>query len=558
MEKSIKTVDWTVNQVMSIIDNKKIDKPKYQRPTMWLDFPLKKNEDFSKKTKPDIKSFIQFLNNTLNSVTAVILSKNNDLYSAIDGNNRIIAIRKYTNRPFEIFPEYLDELNSFIKNNVEFNDDDKKLIAQMFKEMSYDFIINKFKYNKYFIENGYIDLYNDKLKKIRDEFEKIIDDVIDKLKMNKNCDFGKDVKININIFEGYTATELCDLFLSINKYDTKLQQNEILASSLFQVYDFEINHKLQEIKEEIKLHYKNMEMNEVLSCYVYDIDNGHINAHDFIIGFQNACSNEYMFIEKANIKDDMTLFYKLYNAEYNDLSNKTFSTENVNNFILLIIRSCDLLKQIYYNICFNNRKNILKKSKMFILFGAIFGFIKKETSEKIIIQVLSIPVLYTIFVNKLKNKDFKKQYEVYDYFCRKGGGTVNDNIVKSLSINPYNIQMDNLKPEIFDELIKALYNENIEKNNNKLIDYEEILLLYNYKKTNCKNIVSEKISVKNYYSLKTLKRQDELYNRLGNIYIKVNGEKDDIKESNIIINYNETCIKNEEIYKNTFIKNLFN
>jgi len=195
---------------------------------------------------------------------------------------------------------------------------------------------------------------------------------------------------------------------------------------------------------------------------------------------------------------------------------------------------------------------------MFILFGAIFGFIKKETSEKIIIQVLSIPVLYTIFVNKLKNKDFKKQYEVYDYFCRKGGGTVNDNIVKSLSINPYNIQMDNLKPEIFDELIKALYNENIEKNNNKLIDYEEILLLYNYKKTNCKNIVSEKISVKNYYSLKTLKRQDELYNRLGNIYIKVNGEKDDIKESNIIINYNETCIKNEEIYKNTFIKNLFN
>jgi len=83
-------------------------------------------------------------------------------------------------------------------------------------------------------------------------------------------------------------------------------------------------------------------------------------------------------------------------------------------------------------------------------------------------------------------------------------------------------------------------------------------LFYYYKKTNWKNIVSEKISVKNHYSLKSLKREDELYNRLGNIYIKVNGEKDDIKESNNIINYNEKCIKNEEIYKNTFIKNLFN
>jgi len=556
MEKSIKNEVWSVNKIMSIIDNKKINKPKYQRPTMWNNVPLKKNDDFSKKTKPDIKSFIQFLNNTLNSVTAVILSKNNDLYSAIDGNNRIIAIRKYTNRPFEIFPEYLDELNSFIKNYVEFNNDDKKLIAQMFKEMSYDFIINQFKYNKYFIENGYIDLYNDKLKKIRDEFEKIIDDVIDKLKMNKNCDFGEHVKININIFEGYTATELCELFLSINKYDTKLQQNEILASSLFQVYDFEIKYKLSEIKEEIKLHYKNMEINEVLSCYVYDIDNGHINAHDFIIGFQNVCSNEYIFIEKANIKDDMTLFYKLYKAEYNDLSDKTFSTENINNFILLVIRSCELLKELYYDICFNKYKNT--KSKMFITFGCIFGFIKKETSNKIIIQVLTKPLLYTLFVNKLKNKDLKKQYEVYDYFCLKGGGVINDNIVNILSVNPYNIQMDNLKPKIFDELINELYRENIEKNNNKLIDYEEILLLYYYKKTNCKNIVSEKISVKNHYSLKSLKREDELYNRLGNIYIKVNGEKDDIKESNNIINYNEKCIKNEEIYKNTFIKNLFN
>ena len=100
-------------------------------------------------------------------------------YSNIDGNNRINAIKHYMDKPFELFPQYLIDLNNFI-DTIDVNVENKHELKQIFSQLSYNETIN-FKYHKYFIESGYIELYNNILKIFRDEFEPEIEKIQEKI-----------------------------------------------------------------------------------------------------------------------------------------------------------------------------------------------------------------------------------------------------------------------------------------------------------------------------------------------------------------------------------------
>ena len=266
-DKRVKHEQWSVKELISKINNREIIKPKYQRKRKWDILPKKNNT-------PNEKSYIKFLYETQDSVHAITFGQESNsqyiFYSNIDGNNRINAIKHFIDKPFEIFSEYLDDLNKYI-DKIDILQENKDLLKKIFIELSYCEILN-FKYNKYFIKIGYKELYNNKLKIYRDDFEPYIESIQNKLIINSNEQFDTCVKINVNLFQGYDTHELCDKFHDMNKFINKLTETEILACRLHDIYNFSINNKLfkTELIECIKEYYKEKSNNEVLDCYIFD------------------------------------------------------------------------------------------------------------------------------------------------------------------------------------------------------------------------------------------------------------------------------------------------
>lgn len=388
-DKRIKNEQWSVKQLIAKLDNREITKPKFQRKKKWDTLP-------KQNSSPNDYAYIQFLYDTENSVHAITFGQESNskgvFYSNIDGNNRINAIKNFMDRPFEIFSEYLTDLKVYI-DTLELQDEDKNKLKKIFDELTYNQIMN-FKYNKYFNENKLEDLYNSKLKIHRDEFDPHIEKIQEKLKVNGIDNFDSTVKINVNLFEGYNTDELCKTFEDINKYNSKLTETELLACRLHNICNFTINNKPfeTELYQRIKEYYKDKSNQEVLECYEFEETN--VNAHDFIVGFQNLCNNKYSFIDKTDV-DGMSLFFKLWKALYNSFID-TFTTKNVNDFIEKINDSCDILQNTISNIftdkisnkLFNNtcqdKLKTLKKNNLFMLISSILGF-KKKTNKKVLL-----------------------------------------------------------------------------------------------------------------------------------------------------------------------------
>lgn len=617
-DKRIKNEQWTVKDLINIINNQEISKPKFQRKRKWDILP--KND-----SNPNEKAYIQFLYDTENSVHAITFgqetSSNKLCFSNIDGNNRINAIKHFIDKPFEIFHDYLDDLNVFI-NGLDLNQQDKDTLTNIFRTLSYSQIMN-FKYNAFFNNNGHKKLY-EKIKVHRDEFEKIIEEKIQpKLKIRGSENFDSNVQINVNLFTGYNTDELSKTFEDINKYNSKLTETELLACRLFNEYNFDIKDNIfkTELEGCIKEYYNNKADGEVLNCYNYDSLIDKINAHDFIVGFQNLCNQKYpLFIDKTDV-DGLSLYFKLYKALYGGYTN-TFTSENVNDFKEKIIYSCDIFNQIILSIftdkinskLFNNscqeKIKSLKKNNMFMIMSCIIGFKNKKTIIPIIKEQLEKCLLYHFMVSDLKNKEKREDFKNHDSITYRAGGGFIENVTKNLLSNP-EIISNKLTGELFNNLLDQLFIEannpherKLETGKNKndkrrtLKFFEKTIMFYFYKEKIPTNMLENQFSIEhivpnssewdgdldkdrtgNLIPIISIinssrgNRHINEYNKTkdGNIFcefikeiIPNNNVYDNIvsseKKPRIINNelYNNMCRENEEKYKQNFIHCLFN
>jgi hypothetical protein len=618
IDKRIKNEQWPVEELVSKITKKEINKPQYQRKKKWDMLPNIKNDN-----NPNNKAYIQFLYDTENSVHVITFGQEHTLnkicYSNIDGNNRINAIMQFMTRPFDIFSEYFDELFKLIRT-ISLSKQDIDNLINIFKDLSYTEIIN-FKYTTFFQKDEYKDLYS-KIKIYRDDIEKLLEDIQTKLKIKGSKNFDSSVKINVNIFIGYDTDELCKIFEDINKYNSKLTETELLACRLFNESDFEINNNVFKTKLEecIKEYYNNKATSEVLNCFIYDIKNTKINAHDFIVGFQDLCSKKYRFISKTDA-DGLSLYFKMYKALYGSYIS-TFTSKNVNDFIEQITYSCNIFEEVINSIfddkineklftypCSDKIKS-LKKNNLFMILCCIIGFKNKNTDPVIIKKNLEQCLLYHFMISELKNKDKEKEFKNHDSITYTAGGAFIENAAKNLLSNPTTI--NKLTKKIFAELISELFIETNNpyarkletgKNRNdkrrKLKFFEKILMFYFYKEKIPSNRLRNTFSIEHicpnsceWYGELDKDRTGNLIpiisgmnssrgNRHISEYNKDSNNKsffefikeiipkenkyDSIvshndKKPTIINNilYNKMCEENEEKYKDNFINTLFN
>lgn len=462
-DKQIKNENWYVKNLAAKINNGEIYKPKYQRKRKWDIYPKKNNV-------PSEKVYIEFLYDTYNSVHAITFGLDGAKYSNIDGNNRINAIMHFLAEPLSLFPEKLSELIKFIREK------DETIASQVeaiMKQVSYDDLMT-FKYNKYFIEKGFVDLYNTHLKQLRDDLEPFFDELIISLKINEKDRFDNDVLIIVTIFNGYTTEELAEVFGKINQYNSGLTEQEALASRLFNIVNFEIDNKLleYEIRQQLIQYYQDRKNDEILKCYVYDETDAVMNAYDFMVGFQNCSSMKCPLIHKTD-NDGLSLFFKIFKNLYKGSLDKTFTSANVNHFIELMFKVIEILKKIEKSIFMNNftggsnkifdaannKLKSLKKNNMYLVITAIIGYFTINTPEKDILKSIEISILYHFFVHCLDDKEKRDQYKFNDGILYEAGGAFIDNKAKEYLKTPGMISQ-RINETIMFQLLKDLITEN--------------------------------------------------------------------------------------------------
>lgn len=495
VDKQIKNENWYVKNLAAKINNLEIYKPKYQRKRKWDILPKKENV-------PSEKKYIEFLYDTYNSVHAITFGFDGNKYSNIDGNNRINAIMHFLEKPLSLFPEYMTDLIHFLNNK------DQALainVENIIKHLSYNELMT-FKYNKFFIENGHDDLYKKHLKELRDELEPFFDDLINLLKINKKDRFDTDVLIIVNIFKGYSSEELAEVFGRINQYNSGLTEQEALASRLFNIVEFNITNKLleYEIKQQLKTYYLDRKNDEILNCYVYDEVNDAMNAYDFMVGFQNYSSSKCALIMKTD-NDGLSLFFKIYKCLFKGGFDTTFTTNNIYEFIELMLKVIEILQKIQKNIfmenftggsnkifdAVNKKLKSLTKNNMYLIITSIIGFIKNNISEKDILKSCEICILYHFFVQSLDDKDKKDQYKLHDGILYDAGGAFIDNKAKEYLQTPSLIS-SRITKTLMQDLLKELTRENVkskpyelrtknrqEKRRPRKV-YEKVLIYYYY------------------------------------------------------------------------------
>lgn len=536
-DKHIKNENWYVKTLLSKVKTNEIYKPKYQRKRKWELFPNSKKENV-----PSEKKYIEFLYDTYNSVHAITFGVDKFKLSNIDGNNRINAIVHFVDEPLSLFPEKLYKLKEFITTNIDKNIADE--IEQIMIKMSYEELM-LFKYNKYFIEKGLNHLYNTHLKKLRDELEPYFDELINSMKINNKDRFDNDVQINVNIFTGYTTEELAEVFGKINQYNSGLTEQEALASRLFNITNFDIQDKLleYEIKVNIKNYYNERKNDEILDCYKYDEHTDIMNAYDFMVGFQNNINSKCCLIHKTD-NDGLSLFFKIFKNLFKGSFDTTFTSENVNEFIMLILKTTQLLTKLEKTLFMpnftgggnkifetaNKKLHSLKKNNMYLIITSIIGYILCDTPDEKILKSIQLCILYHFFVNGLENKDKRDQYKLNDGILYEAGGAFIDNKAKDYLKNPSMISCK-INNFIMEELLKELIIENtkpkkyeIRKNGKDKLDKRrprkvfEKFLIYNYFNSNVPNqYLNNNFWIEHIFPFSSSWEGDIDIDRLGNI-----------------------------------------
>jgi hypothetical protein len=532
--KIIKNEQWYVKNLMSKIMTGDINKPKFQRKKKWDILPKKENN-------PNERKYIEFLFETQNSVHAITFGGNNNNLSNIDGNNRINAIHHFLNKPFEIFPEHLLNIIQFI--NGEFQDKNvQDKIISIFSSVGYNDLMY-FKYNNFFYTIGEIEFYNTHLKFKRDEFEPFVEELQKKLKIKGEDNFDTNVKININLFEGYSTDELCKIFEDINKFNSKLTETELLACRLYNITNFKIVNNIIKIsiQEELKKFYFNRKENEVLNCYEYN-EEEEINAYDFMVGFQNYAHRECPLIEYVD-NDGLSLFFKVYKTIYKGGFDKTFTNENINDFVEKINKTISILKVISNSIFMknlvvggklfdapNNKLYTLKKNNLFIIIVSIIGYINKEESTKNILNSIEKTILYHFFIHDISNKEKKEELKIHDCILYEAGGAYIDNLSDKIYKSPSSIS-DKITSELMIKVIEILLDEQVKpkiyeirKNGKDKNDkrrtrkfFEKTLIYYYYKNKVSFELLDDKYWIEHICPFSSSWETQIDIDRLGNI-----------------------------------------
>ena len=562
---TITNTTWTPAELLERYS--KIKKPKFNRDLVWSVKSIDNNT--TKKKRANFEEFLQFLFKTRNTVSAISLGSylhnNEEYYLVIDGNNRINAIVAFFTCPYNVFTLYYKELFDYIS----LIPDDK--MNMNIKENCKN-IIQKLSYRQLSTFNRLDDIISDEIeieRLIMRNIERKIVEIQKNLRFPDNSSYDTHIKLVINEFKNGTNKEYCETFEDINKYSNTLSHNELLAATLFETIITIADQNLKcKIITKIKEYYDSRGNDEVLETYSMELNfNMPISAYDFMVGFQNYCSDEYKIIEQFSA-DGTSLFFKIYGYLYGSIEKDKFTEDIIKVFIDKVLFACNIISQAYKTIMpvnindnlFNkSSKNdsckLLAKNAMSILFISVIAN-KDKISDNNLIKKVRLVVIYHLLCNQkyLKNvsEENIKIVKTYDKMEYVAGGSYIDNICKSI-IEQDSTQIFDISREIFQKLLNFNLNSSLnektndeERNTNKrrqLNFFDKILVSNFFNKKMPNSYLKERYSIEHTSPYSSSWEGSIDINRLGNLFPTLEKINSSRGNNNLDIYYNTSNIE---------------
>ena len=605
---TIHNVPWKMAELFANIH--RISKPKFQRDQKWTVVPVKENA-------PNYKEYIQFLLKNRHSVFPISLGteihNNREQYIVIDGNNRINAIVHFLTKPYDLFSEYYDPL-ILLLSAADISPEDKSRYVAHIQGLSYHAISTFRRLDEIFPE---CNLPASMFRKIEDEMVRIQK----KMLFPDNTAYDTTIEFNINIFKNGTSEEYCEIFEEINKHANTLSKNEILSAVLFstivQIDDPRFRH---ELLVKIKEYYDERGKKEALEQYnfVIQAEEQNINAFDFMIGFQNLCAAKYPGVPPFEASG-LSLFFKMYKLQFRSIERPAFTPENMAQFIDDMIFTCDVfhaalatlfppnVNEKIFNKCSIKYKNLIKTSPIVIIFTTILTNRSYRTKDTLV-KKITLAILYHVLSNRkfLKNLT-EEEYSVInvdDHLEYKNGGVYIDRLCQSIAKDKRTMIFD-IPEASFTRLLRACMQCNLGeseeravrvRNTRRHLNFLDKILLCNYWNRNVPNKF-----LSNAYSLEHITPFSSVWtgkvdiDRIGNLfptfeeinrergngdlaiyitkvpefcsairqilpldqYSKINCRKDRKTTIVSVDMYNEYCERNEAIYLNNLVDELY-
>lgn len=516
LKMTTKNEIWSLSELFEKITH--IVKPKFNRDKVWIKNPVNNN----KKAKANYEEFLEFLFKIKNSVSPISLGvyfKNNErFYNVIDGNNRINAICDFLNCPYDIFSkkyyiEILDYIDKLEQDKME--DSTKEICKNKIKGLTYKELSIFSRLDDIMPDKSIDTIHNNIIRDI----EKLLITIQKKLRSSDGLPYDTSIKLIINQFENGTNKEYCEIFEDMNKYSNTLSQNELLAAMLFEGNIIICKEDLKcNIIQKIKEYYDNRGNDEVLETYTMELNyEMEISPYDFIVGFENYCSEKYEIFEYFK-SEGTALFFKIFGYLYKSIQKENFTEENVNDFIEKILFSCDIISNAYKSIMpknindnifnvssKNNTCKLIAKNTLAILFIAVISNQLKISKENIIKEVKKALIYNTLCsTTYLKNitdeiKQYIKSHNKLEYVA---GISHIDSTCKSI-LETDTMKIFNITKEQFEKLLNECLNS--------CLNEKEIKNKESSRKRRTLNLF-DKILVSNFYN----KKMSNFY--LNNIY----------------------------------------
>ena len=562
---TITNTTWTPAELLERYS--KIKKPKFNRDLVWSVKSIDNNT--TKKKRANFEEFLQFLFKTRNTVSAISLGSylhnNEEYHVVIDGNNRINAIVAFFTCPYNVFTLYYKELFDYIS----LIPDDK--MNMNIKENCKN-IIQKLSYRQLSTFNRLDDIISDEIeidRLVMRDIERKIVEIQKNLRFPDGSPYDTHIKLVINEFKNGTSKEYCETFEDINKYSNTLSHNELLAATLFETIITIADQNLKcKIITKIKEYYDSRGNDEVLETYSMELNfNMPISAYDFMVGFQNYCSDEYKIIEQFSA-DGTSLFFKIYGYLYGSIEKDKFTEDIIKVFIDKVLFACNIISQAYKTIMpvnindnlFNkSSKNdsckLLAKNAMSILFISVIAN-KDKISDNNLIKKVRLVVIYHLLCNQkyLKNvsEENIKIVKTYDKMEYVAGGSYIDNICKSI-IEQDSTQIFDISREIFQKLLNFNLNSSLnektndeERNTNKrrqLNFFDKILVSNFFNKKMPNSYLKERYSIEHTSPYSSSWEGSIDINRLGNLFPTLEKINSSRGNNNLDIYYNTSNIE---------------
>ena len=464
-----KSDNWSVEQLINLIKEKRIRNPQCQRRKKWCKHPVPNSK------KSNYQEYIKFLYDTCYSVEAITIEKyienKNEIFVNIDGNNRINAIVYYYYHPLDIFRDNFHELR--------YSNNEHTIFVDFLSNINYPEFMGIRRMSRYINQSKNEDIIA-YWKNLDDEMIEYIEDEVELvqsvLKISGGEFFHTNVFMNLVIFNNPTNEQLSQIYSNINMNSNPLTASDILAATLLCANNFNLDFDpilKTKLLEQLQQYYCEKQDDEILEGYRHDSQKELMNGTEFLIAFQNYCSDKYWIVPKyeSDSSDGIGLFHKLFDLTdiFYGLQSENFTTENIKYFCESIISTLDMLTMILNKLCpstidlqhFKQDSQLtLKKSPLIVLITTSIKLIELSKSGMItpvdIHKILRKSICYHYLLDYLP-KEKRDKYTVNDDIrCQIGGKAVQSKI-SILSKYP-----DQLGNTITNTLVTQLFKDIVE------------------------------------------------------------------------------------------------